>query len=153
MDFKTRIINKLKKSNYFNIGYYTRTYPDNIESTTKGFFRIDLSFFEYLHTGKFAKAIFQIIAIEKNNFTLNADNFELYETFKTEDALWKYLETFLSHFNSLTSLYNYCYSKFNFLRVKDPIISVFYLLKNDLEDDLDFEKFHERYIINKFRGA
>jgi len=144
MELANKIIQKLKKKHYFNIGFYTRTYPDNLKSISKGFFRIDLTFYEYMDTKEFAEAIFQVLAIEKNNFTLNANNFDLYENFTTKNKLWKYLETFLSRFKTLKELSDYCYMKFNFLKPNDIVIDYYKLMKHDLEDGSTFETFYEK---------
>lgn len=66
--------------------------------------------------------------------------------FNEEGKVFEYLRNFLSKFKNLEDLRKTIYRKFDFIKTKnDPRVEAYKLLKDELEDDIDFEKFCERY--------
>ena len=88
------IIKKLKINSFFNFGHYERCYPDNPQSTTKGFFQMEI---DYRHDNTF---LFQIEAVE-GNFRMNTNYLDYYDIFEDEKALWFHVKNFLSKYNDL----------------------------------------------------
>ena len=110
-DVFNKIIKELKANFFFNFGHYERCYPDNPQSTAKGFFQMEIN---HRHDNTF---VFQIEAVE-GNFRTNTNYLAYYDIFETEEALWFYIREFFSKYSDIESLSQAVYSKFGFLRPK-----------------------------------
>jgi len=134
----SKAMKELKVNSSFDFGQYTRCYPDNPRSATKGFFQMEI---EQRHDNTY---LFQIESVE-GNIRNNNNYLDYYEIFEDEKALWFYVKDFFSKHDNLESLSQTVYRKFGFLRPQegDLLLTQYNLLKEDLPDGDTFEDFLE----------
>ena len=139
-DIFNKIIKDLKINSFFNFGDYKRCYPDNPQSTTKGFFQMEI---EQRHDNTF---VFQIEAVE-GDFRMNTNYLHYYDVFEDEKALWFHVKNFFSKHTNLESLSREVYKKFGFLHPEEAsmLFTHYNLLKDDLPDGQDFEEFLDEF--------
>lgn len=142
---------KIEKRGSYNLGIYERTYPDCLDSTTRGFFSIELDINRAYERDSNGGIIPESITLSEANYYVNGNEKILshwirgmgLDTVITKvSEIKSFFVNWISKFKTLKHLYDKVWNASDFLKPKnDWRVRAFQTLESDLPDGTTLETF------------